>query len=132
MKGLLLFLLFSLSAPAMAAEACDLKQAGFNRPKEFEKFFTNLQAAAAAKDRAALAKMASYPFRIGDKKRIKNEAEMKKKFGSVFTPRILAAIVSQKRSGLQCDPQGAKLGDGEIWIQEIEGVVVITAINIKP
>jgi hypothetical protein len=128
------FLALILMAPAAFAASnpgCDLKQAGFKSPKEFEKFFAKLQTAAAARDEAALAKMANYPFRIGDKKRIKNEAEMKKKFASVFTSEILVQITAQKRSSLFCDYQGARIGEGrnEIWIQEIEGVVVISSIH---
>jgi hypothetical protein len=129
---LLLFGLISVPAFAGGKAGCDLKKAGFHHPGDFEKFFTALQAAAAAKDAGAISKMANYPLRIGDEKRIQNETELKEKFDSVFTPKVLAAITSQKRSTLDCDYQGAKIGGGTVWIQEVEGVVVVSALHEKP
>lgn len=129
-----LVLLCLAAAPAWAREkpACDLKQAGFHNPVGFNKFFVNLQQAAADKNVGAISRMVNYPLRIGNNQRIANESELKKKFDSVFTPAVLRAITGQKRSELLCDHRGATIGDGTVWIQEVEGVVVISTLHEKP
>ncbi|MGZ3696201.1 MAG: hypothetical protein ACXWQO_19430 [Bdellovibrionota bacterium] len=122
--------LFSFSALAAKHKGCDFAAAGFKNKKEFVKFFGKLQAAAEAGDQAAISKMANYPFRVGES-RIKDETELKRRFSSVFTPKILAKISAQKFDTLFCDYEGAKIGKDkpQIWIQEIEGVIVITNIS---
>lgn len=109
--------------------ACDLSVAGIKDKKELVKFFGKLQAAAAAKDADALSKLASYPLRVGKKDRIKNETVLKRKFSKVFTPKVLNAIAKLNRNDLFCNYQGVMVGDGEVWIQEIEGVIVISSVN---
>lgn len=129
-RGIILVAGLLLGAPALAA--CDLKEAGFHEPKNFHKFFAELKAAAAAKDQKAISKMASYPLRLGKKDRIKNETELKKRFGKVFTPKVLEAIAHHQESDLRCTYEGAVIGEGQVWIQEIEGVVAISAVNLPP
>ncbi|MGE3261012.1 MAG: hypothetical protein AB7K68_04455 [Bacteriovoracia bacterium] len=108
---------------------CDLSVAGIKDKKELIKFLGKLQTAAAAKDVGALSKLANYPLRVGKKGRIKNESVLKRKFSKVFTPKVLNAIAKLNRDDLFCSYQGVMVGDGEVWIQEIEGVIVISSVN---
>lgn len=129
MKVVLLGLLLALPALGAKSSGCDFKAGGFDRPQELKKFFAKLKTAAAKPDAVAIAKMANYPLRVGKKDRIRNETVLKRKFPSIFTPAVLQAITSQREEDLYCDVQGARIGHGEVWIQQVEGVVVITNVN---
>jgi hypothetical protein len=138
MKVWIFMALSVISAPAFAQEIGgsypDLSITGIHNKDELSKYLNSLKAAAAAKDVAAISKSNIYPLRVNAKpkrKPINNEAELKKDFPSIFTSKVLTAITSQKFEELFCRDQGAMVGDGEAWLNERNGKIGITTINLE-
>jgi hypothetical protein len=137
MKIWIFIALLVSSSPGFAQEiggSCpDLSITGIHSKNELSKAFTALKTAAAAKDVSAISKVVLFPLRVNanpKRKPIKNEAELKKEFSSIFTAKVLSAIESQKFEELFCRDQGAMIGDGEVWINERKGKIGIASINL--
>ena len=80
---------------------------------------TQLQAAVAKHDAAAVAALVHYPIRVNPGKKpfvIKNEKAFIKDYDQIITSDIQAAIFKQKYENLFVNSQGAMIGDGEVWI----------------
>jgi hypothetical protein len=139
MKLLILILLVAASisnkvnAEELGKSCPDLPVAGISSKDTLVTFFHSLKSAASLKTSAAFAKLVHYPLRVnaGKKKRlIKNEAELKKGFATIFTSQILSALESQKFEELFCRDQGVMIGNGEAWINEQDGKIGIYTINL--
>jgi hypothetical protein len=80
---------------------------------------TQLQAAVAKHDAAAVAALVHYPIKVNPGKKpftIKNEKEFIKDYDRIITHDIQDAIFKQKYENLFVNSQGAMIGDGEVWI----------------
>lgn len=112
---------------------CDVSATGILSKEELSKFLDRLKAAATANNVAAISKAVLYPLKLNERqerKIIKDGAELKKIFSSVFTKKILKAIKTQKFEDLFCRDQGAMIGEGEVWIDEKNGKIGIVVINL--
>lgn len=139
----LLLLLALLGRPALAADlvvappsqgssGCDLAIAGFDTKEPFLRFFDQLQAAAKARDKAALAALVIYPLRVNAKQTryMRKPADLEKNFDTVFTPQILGAIAAQKLDALFCNYSGIMYGNGEVWVIGSGERIGIISINL--
>jgi hypothetical protein len=141
MKALILISIFSMSftfakslmiAPETeTSSGCDLEVAGFNEKESFLKFFPLLKEAVKTKDPKKISPFMLYPFKVNGKTtiKIKNAQEFEAKFKTLITEKIIVVISNQKIEDLFCQYQGVMFGDGEVWVQKINGKVGISAIN---
>lgn len=83
-------------------------------------FFGRLQKAVGAGDRAAVAGMVKYPFRVNrdatHHANIETAAELLKQYAAVFTPGIRKAIVTETAAKLTGSPDGVAIKAGAVWI----------------
>ncbi len=80
---------------------------------------TQLQAAVAKHDAAAVAALVHYPIKVNPGKKpfsVKNEKAFIKDYDRIITSDIQSAIFKQKYENLFVNSQGAMIGDGEVWI----------------
>jgi hypothetical protein len=80
---------------------------------------TQLQAAVAKHDAAAVASLVHYPIKVNPGKKpfvVKNEKAFIKDYDRIITHDIQDAIFKQKYENLFVNSQGAMIGDGEVWI----------------
>jgi hypothetical protein len=80
---------------------------------------TQLQAAVAKHDAAAVASLVHYPIKVNPGKKpfvVKNEKGFIKDYDRIITHDIQDAIFRQKYENLFVNSQGAMIGDGEVWI----------------
>jgi hypothetical protein len=73
-----------------------------------------------------VASVISYPF---DKGKIKNEETFKSKYDLYFTVKVKKALQQQNFNQIFLNYQGVMIGNGEIWLNEINKSFKITAIN---
>ena len=113
------------------SSGCDLEVAGFNEKESFLKFFPLLKEAVKTKDPKKISPFMLYPFKVNGKTtiKIKDAQEFEAKFKTLFTEKIIAVISNQTIEDLFCQYQGVMFGDGEVWVQKINGKVGISAIN---
>ncbi|WP_380179496.1 hypothetical protein [Kalamiella sp. sgz302252] len=95
----------------------------FGSHQQYHDFLTDLQKAVAAKDKAKVAAMASYPLKVGLKgkeKTFRNPAALKKGYDSVFTPELSKIILEQKYEDLFARDRGVMVGDsGQLWFSGV-------------
>jgi len=80
---------------------------------------TQLQAAVAKHNAAAVAALVHYPIKVNPGKKpftVKNEKAFIKDYDRIITHDIQDAIFKQKYENLFVNSQGAMIGDGEVWI----------------
>ncbi len=80
---------------------------------------TQLQAAVAKHNAAAVAALVHYPIKVNPGNKpftVKNEKAFIKDYDRIITQDIQAAIFKQKYENLFVNSQGAMIGDGEVWI----------------
>lgn len=126
-----------LSSPVFAQSAADMDKSLdqlFGAHKPYAEFFTKLQTAIAAGDKATVAGLVDYPFqaRIGDKAvKIRDAAHFIADYDRVITAKVKAAVAKQTYATLFANWQGVMIGDGEIWFSGVgDGKQVkIIAIN---
>ena len=84
-----------------------------------QQLLTQLQAAVAKHNAAAVAALVHYPIKVNPGKKpftLKNQKEFIKDYDRIITPDIQDAIFKQKYENLFVNSQGAMIGDGEVWI----------------
>jgi hypothetical protein len=104
----------------------------FGEHERFETFFTDLKAAVADDDAAALAQMISYPISMeieGESTEIAEDTSFVADFDKIFTPDVKDAVASQSYETLFANWQGVMIGDGEVWFSIVDDAVKIIAIN---
>jgi hypothetical protein len=113
------------------SSGCDLEVAGFDEKESFLKFYPLLKEAVKTKDPKQISPFMLYPFKVNGKTtvKIKDKHEFEAKFKTLFTDKIISVITAQKLEDLFCQYQGVMFGDGEVWVQKIQGKVGISAIN---
>lgn len=110
---------------------CNLGVTGIEDKAAFIKFFSELKTAFASKDQDAIGKVMLFPFKVNGDKRysVKDMAEFKKKFNSIFTKKITDAVVSQDIGNLFCRDQGVMIGSGQVWITQRKDKIGVYVIN---
>jgi hypothetical protein len=110
-----------------------LDMAGISDPQEVVNFLENLQSAAQALDRPALANLVHYPFTTYNQgtpvKTYNTPEELLIDFEKLFTPRVIRAIENARYNNLFINSQGIMIGSGEIWFRNYPEGVRIKAIN---
>lgn len=107
--------------------------AGIEDPKQFNDFFIKLQDAVADNDKKAIADMISYPLRVnknGHSIEIKNKSEFVKAYSRIITKKVKKKVLHQELNKLFVNSYGVRIGDGEMWISQIDGKIAIYAINL--
>jgi hypothetical protein len=103
-------------------------------------FLSRLQAAVRADNQGEVIALIDFPLRVNgpDGPRIyRDPASVERDFDRIFTPRVKRAIMRQRAERLFVRDQGAMIGDGELWFDQIcpnaacspPGPVFIRAVN---
>src|SRR5262249_9645648 len=107
--------------------------AGISNPAHVTEFLARLQRAVAGDDRAAAAAMVKYPLTVrplnARQTTYPNAAALTADYAQVFTPDIKAVVAAAKPDNLFARDQGVMIGNGEIWMTEVDGTVKIIAVN---
>lgn len=85
-------------------------------------FFEKLQAAVKAGDKNQLSSMANYPLHAlvnGKKTQIRTRTQFLKDYLQLFTPAVICAIASAKKSDVWGNYQGFMIGNGVLWWDQI-------------
>lgn len=77
-------------------------------------------------DVSALAKMIRYPI-----KNIASPQEFKDNFTTIFSEELRRRISDQRLDQIFRNDQGASLGDGDIWFQQVDNEYKIVGLNFK-
>jgi hypothetical protein len=84
-----------------------------------ERLLTDLQAAVAKHNTAAVAALVHYPIKVNPGKHpitIKSPKAFIKDYDGIITHDVSDVILKQKYEALFVNSQGVMLGDGEVWI----------------
>ena len=106
----------------------------------YRRFLSRLQSAVGANDKKAVANLAALPLRVnfeGGARTYSDRRAIERDFDRIFTSRVKQAILSQRADRLFTNYQGAMIGDGQVWFDQIctndacspAGPVRIKAIN---
>jgi hypothetical protein len=126
--------------PALArSDALSVSDSRLHDPA-YAAFLSRLQIAVRENDRGAVIKMIQFPLRVnsGGKSRLYRDARsVRRDFDQIFTSRVKQAIAEQRFDGLFVRDQGAMIGNGELWFDQMcsntacspPGPVRIRAVN---
>jgi hypothetical protein len=110
-----------------------LAVAGFEDPQALKDFLMDIQAAAIAQDRPAIAALVHYPFTTYDSgeplKTYDTAEELLNDFDQVITPAVIKAMAEASYDDLFVNYQGVMLGNGQVWLQPFDEGIKIRAIN---
>jgi hypothetical protein len=123
---LALIALLATSGPALADNP--YAAAGITNPAHVTQFLARLKQAVAAVDPAAVAAMVNYPITV-QSRTYRDAAALRANYALVFTPEVKAAVAAAKADDLFARDQGVMIGNGEIWMNEINGSMKIITIN---
>jgi hypothetical protein len=99
---------------------------GVSEPKIVEDFVNHLKTVLEKDDKAALAAICTFPFRVNTQNgaakskhsEIKDAAQLMAEYDKIFTPELKTAIIAHPNSDLFCNYQGLMLGkSGQAWAQ---------------
>lgn len=112
-----------------------LASMGIDNPQSTKAFLAQLRSAADNKDQQAIVNLVSYPFSTYDAgtllKTYESSDELLNDFDQVVTPPILEAMSKADYSTLFANDQGIMIGNGELWANQIDSDLKITAINSR-
>ncbi|MFF2907915.1 hypothetical protein [Paenibacillus sp. NPDC057934] len=106
--------------------------AGIDNPVAFAHFFNKLQKDVAANNKAAVADSISYPLRVntkGKSMQIKTKKEFIAKYNDILTAKVKKKFLAQKEDKLFVNWQGVMVGDGELWIGQVDKKISVIAVN---
>lgn len=110
-----------------------LASVGIDNPQSTKAFLAQLRSAADNKDQQAIVNLVSYPFSTYDAgallKTYQSSDELLNDFDQVVTPPVLEAMSKADYSTLFANYQGMMIGNGELWVNQIDSDLKITAIN---
>lgn len=110
----------SSTEQAQASNDSKLEMAGVKSPEEMKDFLKKLQTALSANDKAAVAGMIKYPFKIYkdgvEKKSYPSEKEFVKDFDKFFTADVKKAVSDATYDSLFINAKGVMIGNGEVWM----------------
>lgn len=105
--------------------------AGIEDSLKVETFMIKLKKFIESDNIHKLSGLISYPFKAniqGKRKEIRKNTFLKY-YKDIFNKRVKDSILNQSTSGLFASSRGLMVGRGEIWLNKIDGKIVITAIN---
>lgn len=125
------------TGPALANDSGQLDDpyaaAGISDPTHVTQFLARLKQAMAASDRAAVTAMVNYPLHVyapgRDPTIYRDAATLRAGYARVFTPEVTAVIAAATPGSLFIRDQGVMIGNGQVWMNEVHGVVKIITIN---
>lgn len=93
--------------------------------------FTKLKESVGRGDRAAVAKLVGYPFRVNTRKTqtFRNGADFSKAYDKVFTPRVQEMIRKAEPAAVFCRDGQGMLGDGVVWAVVADGTAKAVVVN---
>lgn len=123
-----------MTPPAVQADSINpYEVAGIEDPKQFNDFFIKFQHAIAANDKKTIADMISYPLRVNKNEhsiQIKHKSEFIKEYNRIITKKVKKKVLNQELNKLFVNSYGVMIGDGEMWISQIDGKIAIYAFNL--
>jgi hypothetical protein len=147
MMKLLLLLLFLLALEPTGKEVSAVSpassvlqnngrylDAGIEDDRKFEKWFKVLQGYIRQENRSKIIEHIQFPLDVRISKRdirIRNRQEFLTYYNELFTKEVKEVILAQKPRNLLVSYKGVMVGNGELWINKLEGKAGywITAIN---
>ena len=118
--------------PALAADN-PYAVAGISDPAHVTQFLARLKQAVASGDRAAVASMVDFPLTVhevkGASKTYRDAAALRANYARVFTPEVVDAVAAAKPDDLFARDQGVMIGQGEIWMNEVQGTMKVITVN---
>lgn len=115
-----------------ASAADRFRAAGISNAETVICALAELKELAATEDFNALSRLVRTPIMVfinGKKTILKSQREVIQSAPDVFNARILQAIKGQEVDLLFANWQGVRIGNGELWLNEVDGEVLITSIN---
>ena len=111
----------------------DFSVAGIDNPYDVNDFLRTLQDSIAKEDKKTVTKMIEYPFLTYSNGKIikeyKQQDEVMTDYESLFTEDVKNVILKSKPETLFISGKGLMIGNGEVWINNFDGVLKINAIN---
>ncbi|TDW97414.1 hypothetical protein [Dinghuibacter silviterrae] len=98
--------------------------AGFNNPERFKRFLMLFKDWVKKDQVDSITDHVRFPLRAAG-----SPAWFKERYTHLFTPALKTAIFRQRLDRVFRNGQGAMIGRGEVWFQEIRGRYYVTAIN---
>lgn len=98
--------------------------AGFNDPVAFKKFLAQFKDWVAHDQADSVIAHVKFPLA-----HYKTAAELKAKYSEVFDSTMKAVVIQQPLNEIFRNYQGAMLGNGQLWWNELDGQYRIIAIN---
>jgi len=93
---------------------------------DFKTFMIKFKRWVAEDDVESISKLIRLPI-----KEINSKAEFKNNYSRIFTPEMKEAIASQRLDRIFRNDQGAMIGNGDVWFQQIGRDYKIIALNFK-
>ena len=93
---------------------------------DFKKFLIKFKRSVANEDVDAIANLIRFPI-----KEINSKSEFKNNFSRIFTPELKQVINAQRLDRIFRNDQGAMLGNGDVWFQQIGKDYKIIRLNFK-
>jgi len=114
------------------ALAADYTVAGIDDPALVTRCLTGLRQAVANDDRQAVAALVRFPIKViveGRRRSIPDKAAFVAWYATIMNQNVRTALLSQQDEQLFVNYQGVMLGNGQIWLGLVAGVVKVIAIN---
>jgi hypothetical protein len=109
------------------------REEGIIEADPYRGLLSRLQRAVRARDRSAVVRLVRLPLRVNFSSGVRvyrDARDVTRDFDRIFTPRVRRAVLSQKAATLAVGENGARLGNGEIWLSETAaGEVRVAAVN---
>ena len=132
MRAVLALIALLVTAGSATAEN-PYAAAGISNPAHVTQFLARLKQAIATDNRAAVAAMVNYPLTVyasgGASVTYRDAAALRARYAQVFTPEVRAAVAAAKADDLFARDQGVMIGNGEIWMNEVQGSMKIITVN---
>ncbi len=96
-------------------------------------FLAELQRSVAARDKARVASMTSYPLTVirgTGRTRVRNASQFLSQYETIFDAHVRRVIAQQSAKCLFGNYQGAMIGDGEVWFNQApDGTMKVITVN---
>ncbi len=94
--------------------------------RNFKMFLIGFKQMVAEDDISEISKLVSYPI-----KDLRSPADFRESYHRIFTDELKAKVKGQRYDQIFRNSQGAMIGDGDLWFQELNGTYRIVSLNYK-
>jgi len=112
----------------------DFSVTGIESKEKFGSFLFDLRILLRQNHESVASDLVMYPLRVNGKisELINSEAELLRKYDSVFTDAVIKSIGRAASDDLSCNAEGVIFGEGDsyIWVTERDGKVGVVAVNL--